>query len=405
MSCTGSRYETVGELTTKALADADADVEDVVSYYVAGNTVMTHLFLNITPENIRTSPYIPASSTFPWMSARELGLPGGRTTRLYAMPCPASWLGGDVVAGVTAAGLPWTEKLTLFIDIGTNGELVLGNSEWLVCASCSAGPTFEGGGILHGMRAADGAIEQVRIDDETLEPSFLTIGAMKPKGICGSGLIDCASELFLCGALDRNARFVPERACEYLREGEHGLEYVLAGGDSTAHGRDIVLTEKDIENLMRAKAAIFAGISVLVESMDCDHRRHRRGRHRRRLRPLPGSRASARAWHGARAAHGALRLSRQRVFAGRIARCDVARGAAHGSADRRDDDLPRAVGERGVHGQLRLGAVLPPHRPVAVPVDRGPARRTVMLEGGELRWPSRSHSQARVAPARPRSPR
>jgi len=258
----------VGDLTTKALDDAGADVEDVVSYYVAGNTVMTHLFLGITPENIRMAPYIPVSSTFPWMRARDLGLPGGRMTRLYAMPCPASWLGGDIVAGVTAAGLPWTEKLTLYIDIGTNGEIVLGNSEWLVSASCSAGPAFEGRGILHGMRAAEGAIEQVRIDDETLEPSFLTIGAVKPQGVCGSGLIDCVSELFLSGALDRNGRFVPERGGEFVREGEHGLEYVLCNGDSCASGHDIVITEKDIDNLMRAKAAIFAGISVLVESLD-----------------------------------------------------------------------------------------------------------------------------------------
>ena len=239
-----------------------------MSYYVAGNTVMTHLFLDITPEHIRAAPYIPATSTFPWMSAREAGLPGGRTTRLYAMPCPASWLGGDIVAGVTAAGMPWTDKLTLFIDVGTNGEIVLGNSEWLVSASCSAGPAFEGGGILHGMRAADGAIEQVRIDDETLEPSFLTIGAQKPQGICGSGLIDCVSELFLCGALDRNGRFVERAVGEYVREGDHGLEYVLVAGESSAHGRDIVLTEKDIDNLMRAKAAIYAGINVLVESLD-----------------------------------------------------------------------------------------------------------------------------------------
>ncbi len=260
----------VAELATKALAEANADVEDVVSYYVAGNTVMTHLFLNITPENIRMSPYIPVSSTFPWMSARELGLPGGRVTRLYALPCPASWLGGDIVAGVTAAGMPWAEKLTLFIDIGTNGEVVLGNSEWLVSASCSAGPAFEGRGILHGMRAADGAIEQVRIDSETLEPSFLTIGAQKPQGICGSGLIDCVSELFLCGALDRNGRFVPERGGDYVREGEHGLEYVLCNGESCANDRDIVITEKDIDNLMRAKAAIFAGINVLVESLDAN---------------------------------------------------------------------------------------------------------------------------------------
>jgi len=260
----------VSTLTVAALEQAKADAEDVVCYYVAGNTVMTHLFLGITPENIRSGPYVPVASAFPWMRANEIGLPGGRTTRLYAMPCPASWLGGDVVAGVTAAGIPWSEKLTLFIDIGTNGEIVLGNSEWLVSASCSAGPTFEGGGVLHGMRAADGAIEQVRVDANTLEPSFLTIGASKPKGICGSGLIDCVSELFLCGAIDRSGKFDMDIESPYVRRGEHGPEYVIVTGSSTAHGRDIVLTETDVDALMRAKAAIYAGINVLIESLDAN---------------------------------------------------------------------------------------------------------------------------------------
>jgi len=260
----------VSELTLAALEQAEAAPDDIVCYYVAANTVMTHLFLGITPEHIRSAPYVPVCSSFPWMRAHELGLPGCRTTRLYAMPCPASWLGGDIVAGVTAAGIPWSEKLTLFIDIGTNGEIVLGNSEWLVSASCSAGPTFEGGGVLHGMRAADGAIEQVRVDPATLEPSFLTIGASKPQGICGSGLIDCVSELFLCGALDRSGRFDNEIDSPHVRQGDHGPEYVIAAGGSTAHGRDIVLTENDVDALMRAKAAIYAGISVLIESLDAN---------------------------------------------------------------------------------------------------------------------------------------
>ena len=229
---------------------------------------MTHLLLRISPEFIRTSPYVPVASEFPWMRAAELGLPAGRATRLYATPCPASWLGGDIVAGLVAAGVPWTDKLTLFIDVGTNGEIVLGNSEWLVSCSCSAGPAFEGGGILHGMRAADGAIEQVRIDDETLEPTIMTIGGAKPLGICGSGLIDCAAELFLCGALGRDGKFRTDLDSPHLVEGERGLEYQLASAEESGTGRRIVLTEVDIENLMRAKAAIYSGISVLAESLD-----------------------------------------------------------------------------------------------------------------------------------------
>ena len=259
---------TLRDLVERALAEAGVSAEDIVSYYVAGNTVMTHLLLKISPEFIRTTPYVPVASDFPWMRAAELGLPAGRATRLYATPCPASWLGGDIVAGLVAAGVPWTEKLTLFIDVGTNGEIVLGNSEWLVSCSCSAGPAFEGGGILHGMRAAAGAIEQVRIEDCALEPTIITIGGVKPLGICGSGLIDCVAELFLCGALGRDGKFRTDLDSPYMVQGERGLEYVLVGAAESGTGRPIVLTEVDVENLMRAKAAIYAGISVLAESLD-----------------------------------------------------------------------------------------------------------------------------------------
>ncbi|NTU72081.1 MAG: DUF4445 domain-containing protein [Coriobacteriia bacterium] len=259
---------TIKGLVEQALSTSGVSADDIVAYYVAGNTVMSHLLLGISPEFIRTSPYVPAASTFPWMRAADFGLPAARATRMYVVPCPASWLGGDIVAGLVAAGVPWTEKLTLFIDVGTNGEIVLGNNEWLVSCSCSAGPAFEGGGILHGMRAANGAIEQVRIDDETLEPTIMTIGGVKPLGICGSGLIDTAAELFMCGALGRDGKFRTDHSSPYLVEGERGLEYVLASAEESATGKRIVLTEVDVENLMRAKAAIYSGIAVLVESLD-----------------------------------------------------------------------------------------------------------------------------------------
>ena len=255
-------------LVDTMLGASGVPAADITAYLTAGNTVMTHLLLGLSPEHIRMKPYIPAASRFPWASAAELGLPGGPDTQIHCLPCPASYVGGDIVGGLVASGIPWTEKLSLFIDIGTNGEIVLGNRDWLVACSCSAGPAFEGGGVLHGMRAADGAIEQVRIDPETLEPMLLTIGKTKPVGVCGSGLIDTVSELFLVGALDRNGKFDRERRDAHLREGDHGWEYVLARAEDTATGADIVLTEVDVENLIRAKAAIFAGIGVLVESVD-----------------------------------------------------------------------------------------------------------------------------------------
>lgn len=259
---------TVRGLAERLLEKAGADRESVATYIVAGNTVMTHLLLGITPKNIRNAPYIPVATRYPWLPAQELGLPGTSTTMLHAFPCPASYVGGDIVSGVLACGMPWTDKLTLFVDIGTNGEIVLGSKEWMVACSCSAGPAFEGGGMLHGMRAANGAIEQVRIDPASLEPMILTIGGAKPRGICGSGLIDVVSELFLAGALDRNGAFNVSAGGDRIREGEHGMEYVLVRSEDAAIDGDIVLTEVDIENLIRAKAAVFAGIGVLTESVD-----------------------------------------------------------------------------------------------------------------------------------------
>lgn len=259
--------ETIARLVTASCEQAGVETGRVGCVVTAGNTVMTHLLYGISPASIRTEPYTPAASAFPWVPASEFGIPAADGALLGAVACPASWLGGDIVSGVVAAGIPWSEKLTLFIDIGTNGEIVLGTSDWLVSCSCSAGPAFEGGGILHGMRAADGAVEQVRIDRVTLEPSMLTIGNATPVGICGSGIIDAVAELFLAGALDRSGRFVADRACERLRRGEHGLEYVLVVADESATGEDIVITETDVDNLMRAKAAIFAGVTVLAESV------------------------------------------------------------------------------------------------------------------------------------------
>ncbi len=241
--------------------------ERVSCYVAAGNTVMTQLLLGVTPENIRSTPYVPAAMAFPWTNARSIGLPGHEGTQLITMPCPASWLGGDIVAGVLASGIPWSDRLTLLVDIGTNGEIVLGNQEWLVACSCSAGPAFEGAGIAHGMRAAKGAIEQVRIDTETLEPMILTIGGSEPLGICGSGLIDCVSELFLSEAIGRDGLFARDDA-DRIRESDTGHEYVLVWAEESGIDSDIVISETDIENLMRAKAAIHSGIEVLLESVD-----------------------------------------------------------------------------------------------------------------------------------------
>ncbi|RUM88295.1 MAG: ferredoxin, partial [Thermodesulfatator sp.] len=186
---------------------------------------------------------------------------------IYIFPMVASYIGGDIVSGVLATGFFEEDPLTLFLDIGTNGEIVVGNRDFLACAACSAGPAFEGGGIRHGMRATTGAIEAVHLDPHTYEPMLLTIGGRRPKGICGSGIIALLSQLFLNGLIDRSGKFRRDLEHPRLREGRDGWEYVLVWAENSATGEDIVFTEADIDNLIRAKGAIFAGCQILLESV------------------------------------------------------------------------------------------------------------------------------------------
>ena len=157
----------------------------------------------------------------------------------------------------------------MFIDVGTNGEMVLGNSEWLISCACSAGPAFEGAGATSGMRAAAGAIEEVWIDPHTLEPTVRTMGGVPPMGICGSGMISLLGEMMVTGVISKSGRIAAEGLSERVRRGDNGLEYVVVWAAEAAAGeRDIVLDEPDIQNLMRAKAAIYAGAVVLCDSVD-----------------------------------------------------------------------------------------------------------------------------------------
>ena len=223
--------------------------------------------MGLEPRFLRETPYVPVTTRFPYLPADELGLPGGRKARVFLAPCVASYVGGDIVAGVVAAGIAREEPLSLFIDIGTNGEIVVGNQDFLACAACSAGPAFEGGGIKCGMRATLGAIEAVHIDPVTLEPMILTIGNKKPKGICGSGIISLLANLFLEGVIDQSGKYRRDLKHPRIREGRDGYEYVLVWGKDSATGEDIVFTEADIDNLIRAKGAMFAGYQTLLESV------------------------------------------------------------------------------------------------------------------------------------------
>jgi len=257
----------LGELIEELIKDAGVESDKVRLVSIGANTVMTHLFLGIEPKYIRLQPYVPAVSRFPVFSAKEVGLPLGEKTFVQIAPCVASYVGGDITAGVVASRMAEEEPLTLFIDLGTNGEIVVGNQDFLVCAACSAGPAFEGGGIKHGMRATLGAIESVNIDPNTFEPMVLTIGKRKPLGLCGSGIISLLSSLFRSGLINKAGKYNTDISHPRLRKGEEGWEYVVVWKEYTGTGEDIVFTEADIENVMRAKGAMFAGYQILLESV------------------------------------------------------------------------------------------------------------------------------------------
>jgi uncharacterized 2Fe-2S/4Fe-4S cluster protein (DUF4445 family) len=241
--------------------------EGIHQVTVAGNTTMIHLFLGLPPSSIRLTPYIPTVNHPQTHLASELNLGVHPQAAVLCLSGVASYVGADISAGVLASGLADADELTLFIDVGTNGETVLGTEEWMVTCACSAGPAFEGAGVVDGMRATVGAIEEVWVHSETYEPTLRVIGGAKPRGICGSGLISLLSELFVTGVVDRAGHVKLDMDTPRVRQGEHGPEYVVAWGDETETGRDIVLTKVDVDNLMRAKAAIYAGFSVLAESV------------------------------------------------------------------------------------------------------------------------------------------
>ena len=258
---------TINNVIEDVCRKATISPSDISYIMTAGNTVMAHLLLGISPKFIREAPYVPAMSIFPLTRAAELGIMAHPSVRIYLYPCVSSYVGGDIVAGVHACRIHESKEISLFIDIGTNGEIVVGNRDWLVCAACSAGPAFEGGGIRFGMRASTGAIENCHIHPESLEPMIVTIGNTLPRGICGSGLIAIVAELLATGIIDQRGKFSRSLSHPRIRPGVDGWEYVLVWSHDSLPGEDITLTEIDLDNLIRAKGALFAGYQTLLESV------------------------------------------------------------------------------------------------------------------------------------------
>ncbi|MFN3535667.1 MAG: ASKHA domain-containing protein, partial [Desulfatiglandales bacterium] len=228
-----------------------------------GNTTMSHLLLGIHPCAIRVDPYVPAAYSYPIPKAREVGIRVNPHAPLVVVPSVASYVGGDIVAGVLACKIYEREGVSALIDIGTNGEIVLGNKDWLVCCSASAGPAFEGGGISCGMRATQGAIEKVKIEGGDVVVS--TIGNQRPKGICGSGLIDAIYELMKNRIIGQDGKFDRSRNDRRLTYENDIPEYILVFEEESATNRPIVITETDIDSLIKSKGAVFAALKCLID--------------------------------------------------------------------------------------------------------------------------------------------
>jgi len=259
--------ETINQVIGQIVKGSKIDPDEISTITLAGNTTMTQLMLNVDSRHIRRSPYVPAATLYPPVRAADLGMALGDHVTALVYPAVSSYVGGDIVAGVMGSGIYRTDELTLYMDIGTNAEIVIGNKEWLACAACSAGPAFEGGGIKLGMRAQKGAIEDFSIDPVTLEPMNITIGSVRPKGICGSGLITAVATMFEMDIIDSLGKFNREIKTSRIRQTEGIYEYVLAWKDETQIDRDVVLTEPDIDNLIRAKGAMYSGCMTLLEEV------------------------------------------------------------------------------------------------------------------------------------------
>jgi uncharacterized 2Fe-2S/4Fe-4S cluster protein (DUF4445 family) len=262
--------KTINDLIREALESCKADKGDVMNAVISGNTTMMHLLMGIDPRYIRREPYVPTVSEFPQLRAGELGLKIERDASVFIMPGPASYVGGDIVSGMIYSGMHREEPLTLFIDVGTNGEIVLGNRDWLMTASCSAGPAFEGGGVRWGMRAEEGAIERIDIDPGSLKPLFEVIGGGKARGICGSGMIELIGRMLITGIIDQRGKFRLPAEHPAMKTDDGLPLYVIASREETGLGEDITFSEADIDNILRSKAAVYAGFTVLLSQAGLD---------------------------------------------------------------------------------------------------------------------------------------
>jgi len=258
---------TLNDLMRKACALARKPVARIYEVVAVGNTAMQHLFLGVPTEGLSRAPYTPATVREEVRRAGAFGLQTCPAAPVVAPPVVAAFVGSDLVAGVLATRMHRASGLHIFIDVGTNTEICAGDRRRLVACSTPSGPAFEGAHIRFGMRAADGALERVSIEPETFHVDYRVIGRMKPRGLCGSALLDLLADLFRTGAIDGAGRLQRRVAPDRIRRGERQLSFRVVDGDATSIGQDIVLTQEDIGQLQLAKAAVHAGIDILLDTL------------------------------------------------------------------------------------------------------------------------------------------
>ncbi|MCD6265418.1 MAG: DUF4445 domain-containing protein [Deltaproteobacteria bacterium] len=258
-----SIVKNINDLITSLTDKHGIDRKDITAIVAAGNTTMSHFLLGLMPCSIRLAPYVPTTHSFPQIKAREIDIDIYPEGILETLPDVASYVGGDIVSGVLACGIAEKPEIKVLIDIGTNGEIALGNNDWIVCCSASAGPAFEGGGVSCGMRAIRGAIQKIEIKDSMVQ--YRTIQRAKPRGICGSGLIDCIYELVKNGIIDQQGHFNISTKNDRIIVKDDEPQFIVAFANETESGDDITLKESDITNLIRSKGAVFAAIKSLTD--------------------------------------------------------------------------------------------------------------------------------------------
>ena len=261
--------DTLTPIIANLCKSANISARSILRLSVGANTTMNHLFVGVDAESVRMEPYVPSFFHWDGLLAGDVKLPANPLAPVIIAPNIGSYVGGDITAGTMASMIWDKDELSLFIDLGTNGEIVFGNRDFLMSCACSAGPAFEGGDISCGMRATDGAIEACTLDKDTMEPTLRIVGEADQKavGICGSGIIDIISELFRCSVINAKGLFIREG--RRVRRDAHGMgRFVLAEPEESETGREISINEVDIDNFIRAKGAVFSAIETLLNAVD-----------------------------------------------------------------------------------------------------------------------------------------